>query len=176
MIVCHRGRMRAIEPGIMRRTSTAARIRSAVVSRPSGKSLHVLQEEAMKLDPFVIVPSRCDDVHAIRAVGPFGTPGAAIEAGEETGSQFLHLQVLLSSRPVRIPQELHGTISCRGEPVRVRPGTPVASRSGASVPIFFATFVDAQHESRRCQAAREIRRYHHTVEEARAYEVRRRRG
>src|SRR3989442_15624208 len=37
---------------------------------------------------------------------------------------------------------------------------------------FFATFIEALHESRRCQAASEIQRYRHIVEEARAYEER----
>jgi MFS family permease len=37
---------------------------------------------------------------------------------------------------------------------------------------FFSEFLAAMHESRRCQAAREIRRFEHLVLEARAYEAR----
>jgi hypothetical protein len=37
---------------------------------------------------------------------------------------------------------------------------------------FFSEFLAAMHESRRCQAAREIRRFEHLVPEARAYEAR----
>jgi len=34
---------------------------------------------------------------------------------------------------------------------------------------FFAKFIEALHESRRCQAACEIHRYQHLIHEARAY-------
>jgi hypothetical protein len=39
--------------------------------------------------------------------------------------------------------------------------------------VFLATFIEALHKSRRRQAAHEIRRYQHLVEEARAHEERR---
>jgi hypothetical protein len=51
-------------------------------------------------------------------------------------------------------------------------GTPFALDSSTKGRVFFATFIEALHESRRCQAAREIQRYRHLVEEARAYEER----
>jgi hypothetical protein len=37
---------------------------------------------------------------------------------------------------------------------------------------FFSEFLAAMHESRRCQAAREIRRFEHLLREARVYEAR----
>ena len=46
---------------------------------------------------------------------------------------------------------------------------PIAAHSSAKVPAFIATFMEALRESRRCQAAREIRRYQHLVEEALGY-------
>jgi hypothetical protein len=137
------------------------------------RSPHVHDEEAMKLDPFITVPLRCDDVQAVDASNAFGNPGAALKVAEETGNQFQDLQVLLSHRSFRTPEELHGALSSRSEPSCTQPRASVASRSGSSVPIFFATFIDAMHESRRCQAAREIRQYQNIAEEARAYELRR---
>jgi len=120
----------------------------------------------MKFNPFIAVSSRCDDVQDRDGVNAFGFPVA-------TGNQLQNWRVLLYHRPFRVPEELYGTLSRRSEPSRTRPGASIASRSGASVPIFFATFIEALHESRRCQAAREIARYQHLLEEARAYEVRR---
>jgi hypothetical protein len=51
-------------------------------------------------------------------------------------------------------------------------------RTGEAMPSkcarfgFFSEFLAAMHESRRCQAGREIRRFEHLVLEARAYEAR----
>jgi flagellar biosynthesis regulator FlbT len=52
-----------------------------------------------------------------------------------------------------------------------RTGETLASKC-APFGFFLSEFLAAMHESRRCQAAREIRRFEHLVLEARAYEAR----
>jgi hypothetical protein len=166
--------MQAMKSTIMSSASRAARTRLIAIGRPPGKSSH-FQEQVMKFNPFIAVSSPYDDVEGRDAINALGIPGADIRGTGTAGYQFQNLRVLLSHKPFHLPEALYGTLNRRSEPSRIRPGAPIARHSGASVPIFFATFVEALQESRRCQAAREIARYQHLVEEARAYEVRRER-
>jgi len=117
----------------------------------------------------VTAPSRCDGAQD-GAANAFGTPGAIVKLTTEDHSEGLC--DLLPPAQLRTPEQVHGTTIRRRERSRTQPAAPIASHSSAKVPLFFATFIDALHESRRCRAAREIRRYHHIVEEARAYEER----
>ncbi len=127
----------------------------------------------MKSIAAITAPSRRDGAQD-GAANAFSAPGAIVKLTTEDHSEGLC--DLLPPAQLRTPEQVHGTTIRRRERSRTQPAAPIASHSSAKVPLFFATFIDALHESRRCRAAREIRRYQHIVQEASAYDGRCARG